>query len=269
MANVNDTYKNFVNRIMTYGDNVICRGYETKEIISNIAMINMKNPLLTLEKRKICYRFAFAEAAWILSGDNHCEPMQSFSKTIGNFSDDEEFFAGAYGPKILDQLPYIIDCFKRDLGTRQAVINIWRERPYPSKDIPCTLSIQFFIRDNILHIVDNMRSSDAWLGVPYDWFNFSMLGAYVTLLLKQTLNIGLSLGNLYFHAASSHIYNNGFKYTNSDVEKMLVSNDTYATCSFLDIGEFCISSFIPFLWARANKQNTVEKSLEVIKHETK
>ena len=57
------------------------------------------------------------------------------------------------------------------------IINIWRENPRSSKDIPCTLSLQFFLREASdqlwLHTIATMRSNDAWLGVPYDTFNFN------------------------------------------------------------------------------------------------
>jgi thymidylate synthase len=261
---INRNYKHFVSSIITYGNEVICRGHRTIEIIGNTATIDMKNPLVTLSARKLGYKFAFAEAAWILSGENRVEPMRKFSKTIADFSDDEVMFAGAYGPRIVDQLPYIVDCFKRDIYSRQAVINIWRDRPYPSKDIPCTLSIQFLIRENKLHVIDIMRSSDAWLGAPYDWFNFSMLGAYVVLLLKQCLKVNLELGSLYFHAASSHLYIDSFNYKIENANDLCSSNDVSILYHKLNITEFSDpSSFLTFLWSRANKQETVEKSLEI------
>jgi thymidylate synthase len=68
--------------------------------------------------------------------------------------------------------------------------------------------MQFMVRDDELHCFANMRSSDVWLGVPYDWVNFSAISAYILLCLKM-LDIKfdhVSLGNLYFYAASQHLY---------------------------------------------------------------
>lgn len=213
MITTNETYRAFLKNIIDRGERVTCRGLKTIEMLGNTAVIDIKDPLVTISARRLGYRFACAEAAWILGGENRVESMRPYSRMIGNFSDDGLYFAGAYGPRIVDQLPYVIDAFKKDLFTRQAVITIWRERPYPSKDIPCTISVQFLVRAGRLHVIDCMRSSDAWLGVPYDWFNFSMLGLFIASLLNELeISVDLLPGNLYFHAASSHLYEEGFGY---------------------------------------------------------
>ena len=56
-----------------------------------------------------------------------------------------------------------------------------------------------------------MRSNDLWLGWPYDNFNFSMLGAYVALLLKDIYNIEVGLGITTINAGSRHLYEPDFE----------------------------------------------------------
>jgi thymidylate synthase len=183
----------------------------TLELLGFKSEVDMHWPIVTLAKRKLGYKFMCAEAWWILSGQNRVAEIARFSKEIANFSDDGLFFFGAYGPRIVDQLPHVIRCLSTDNSSRQAVINIWRESPPISKDIPCTLSVQFIIRDGQLDCFVNMRSSDAWLGVPYDWFNFSMLSGAVCLLLKSVMSYNLRLGTLHFYAASQHLYEKNFE----------------------------------------------------------
>jgi hypothetical protein len=68
------------------------------------------------------------------------------------------------------------------------------------KDIPCTLSIQFFIRDGRLHCVTTMRSNDIWLGLPYDIFCFTCLQRLIAEALKVPTGF-------YIHQAGSlHLY---------------------------------------------------------------
>jgi hypothetical protein len=136
--------------------------------------------------------------------------MASYSRHIASFSDDGHYFSGAYGPKVVDQLRYVIDSLVKDPDSRQAVLTIWRENPRDSRDIPCTVAIQWLVRDGELHCVDTMRSSDVWLGIVYDWFNFSMLSAYVLLLLRER-NAAFNevgLGTLRLTAGSEHLYVN-------------------------------------------------------------
>ena len=93
------------------------------------------------------------------------------------------------------------------------MINIWRERPEDTKDVPCTVSLQFMIRNNRLHCFDTMRSSDIWLGSPYDVFNMS--SRYILLYLKSidevAIDHDIELGNLYLTAGSLHLYEENVK----------------------------------------------------------
>mgnify|MGYP003118245658 FL=1 len=88
-------------------------------------------------------------------------------------------------------------------------MTIWRENPIASKDVPCTLSMQFFLRkasdELFLHCITNMRSNDIWLGTPYDSFNFSAISFYIALFLNKA-GIKCKLGKLTINAGSRHLY---------------------------------------------------------------
>ena len=183
----------------------------TLEILNHSTIVDMKNPIVTYKARDLGYKFMPAEAAFILTGRNTVGMISKYSDIISQFSDDGYFFNGAYGPQLIDQLTYIVDELVNDPNTRQAVATIWRPNPRPSKDIPCTVAVQFMIRDNKLHIFDTMRSSDIWLGWPYDIFNFTMCAAFVSLLYKLRTGHLLPLGNIYLTAASQHLYESDYE----------------------------------------------------------
>jgi len=180
-------------------------------IIENICFkssVDMNEPIILNKKRKLSYKFMAGEAAWILSGDNKLENIAKYNSVMSSFSDDGIYLRGAYGPPIAEQLSYISDCLIEDRDSRQAVISIWRPNPRKSKDIPCTVSTQFIIRKNKLSLVNYMRSSDLWLGLPYDVFTFSMLARYLICVMnkKSKSNNKIELGELHIVAGSSHIY---------------------------------------------------------------
>jgi thymidylate synthase len=168
----------------------------------------MRQPVLRVEERKLSYQFMAAEAYWILTGDDRVASIAPYSNRIANFSDDGIRFFGAYGPEIVDQLPYVVRKLNEDPLTRQAGLSIWRKNPPPSKDIPCTVAVFFSIREGRLNCHVFMRSSDLWLGLPYDVFNFSMLSHLVCCKLNETrlVSDSVSPGDLYLTAASSHLY---------------------------------------------------------------
>lgn len=203
-------WRTLLDLIIRHGESVVPRGRPTTELLAHQTWVGMKHPVVLDHRRKLGYRFMAAEAAWILSGDNRLETIKPFSRHIENFSDDGVTFFGAYGPKVVQQLPYVVDCLMKDPATRQAVINIWRETPGETKDVPCTLSHQFLIREHPvygpqLNMVTTMRSSDAWLGWPYDTFNATMLAGVVCLHLRARGQAVLP-GTLVFHMGSSHLY---------------------------------------------------------------
>lgn len=203
--NTNNSYRKILSALYYNGKEVNVRDCQTYELLGFQSVIDMSRPVITIPERRLGYKFMAAEAAWILSGDNRVSTIGPYAKKIKEFSDDEIFFFGAYGPQVRDQMPHVIRALTHDNYSRQAVISIWRRSPPTSKDIPCTLSLQFMIRDGLLHCHATMRSSDVWLGVPYDWFNFSMISLYIALLLHSK-GIAVELGQLYFTAASQHLY---------------------------------------------------------------
>jgi thymidylate synthase len=166
----------------------------------------MLAPVLANPVRKLSYSFAAAEALWILSGSDSVEEVARYVPRLREFSDDGKTLAGAYGPRIVNQLPYVVAKLKEDPNSRQAVMTIWRANPAPSKDIPCTVALAFQVRLERIDCHAFMRSSDLWLGWPYDVFTFSMVSLRVALDLNLGTNNNYSLGNLYLTAASSHLY---------------------------------------------------------------
>lgn len=210
MSSSSVVWLGMINDILTYGAEVNQNGREheprsrkTLELLANRTVWDMSFPLVLLKARKMSYKFAFAEALWILKGDNRLEPMATYASYLRNFSDDGLTLSGAYGPPFVDQAGYVVDCLTKDVNSRQAVVSLWRPRPGPSKDIPCTLSLQWMIRSLRLHCVATMRSSDAWLGVPYDVSTFSILSAAILIRLRKP---DVKLGNLYLTAGSQHLY---------------------------------------------------------------
>lgn len=194
--------------ILDNGSQVSPRGKPTLEVDHPSLAIDMRRPAVHVKERGLNYSFMAAEALWMIRGDDTVSGIAPWNSNIEKFSDDGETFFGAYGPKIVDQADYVVDKLLEDPSTRQAVLTIWRENPPESKDIPCTVTMDFQIRDGKLDCHVYMRSSDIWLGLPYDIFNFSTVAAWIA--CRHNERVGLEgkadLGTLYWTAGSSHLY---------------------------------------------------------------
>jgi thymidylate synthase len=177
----------------------------TKEMIGMQQSFDMNYPVISCPGRRLNTNFMIAEAAWILSGSNDISFPVKYMKIYETFSDNKVIMSGAYGPAIFRQMHYVLDTLHGDIDSRQAVLTIWTERPQQSKDIPCTVSLQFIVRDAKLHCIANMRSSDVYLGLPYDIFVFSMIATNIA------NNLGVDLGYLTWQAGSAHVYNRDYE----------------------------------------------------------
>lgn len=205
--NATKMWLKLLQKLIFTGCRVAPRGQDTFEILHNTIEVSMLQPVLISPTRKLNYQFMSAEAYWILTGDNRVETIAPYNKNISNFSDDGKIFFGAYGPKIISQLDYVVDKLIYDAQSRQAGLTIWRENPPETKDVPCTIAIFFTVREGCkVQTSVFMRSSDAWLGIPYDIFNFSMLTALVCAKIYEKSGMKLVPDMLRLTAASSHLY---------------------------------------------------------------
>lgn len=212
-------------KILYTGRPVNPRGMKTLELLHSTVRMSMSHPVVLTPERKLSYKFLAGEALWILEGDDRVETIARYNANIAQFSDDGVKFFGAYGPKIASQFAYVTGKLLEDRDSRQAVLTIWRENPPQTKDFPCTVAMAFSIRDDYLHSHVFMRSSDAWLGLPYDVFNFTMVAAKVAchynVLRDIRKHAPIRLGWLHLTMASSHLYERNW----IDAERCIRSGD--------------------------------------------
>lgn len=223
MKTFSSTWTEALAEVLHRGVYAVPRGKPTRELPQYTMIIDMRHPVLRVPERKLSYQFMAAEAYWILSGDDTVAAIAPYNQHISNFSDDGVRFFGAYGPKIKDQLGYVVEKLKSDEHSRQAGLTIWRENPPTTKDVPCTVAAFFNLRDFKLNAHVFMRSSDLWLGAPYDVFNFSMLAHQVCCRLNEDKSKSqTSPGALYLTAASSHLYESNWPEAHAAVSGTLM-----------------------------------------------
>lgn len=197
----NSAYRGLANYIITDGMNAGPRGLPTREVLGvSFRVHNPMHNILHHPDRDLNYKFMVAEFLWILFGYDDTETIGKYNKRIVEFSDDGVKMWGAYGPRLMVNLPYVIAKLQEDPQTRQAVALIWETPWQPTKDVMCTLTLQFIRRDDFLNLIVNMRSSDIYLGLPYDFYVFSQ---FLNLVCHH---LNCLPGFLQFNLGSSHMY---------------------------------------------------------------
>src|SRR3990167_9428897 len=95
------------------------------------------NPLrnvLTNKQRNINKAFSIAEFLWLISGRNDVEMLKPYNCRIRQYAQNKLSLTGAYGPKITQQLPYVLNSLIENPGSRQAVITTWERNPEKDLD---------------------------------------------------------------------------------------------------------------------------------------
>ena len=231
-------WRRLLKRIILDGGRTNPRGEHTYEAIGMQEEFLMQYPVISCAERKLNLGFMVGEARWVLSGANDAATPVSYMAKFADYSDNGITMAGAYGPAITRQLAYVVRALIADPHSRQAVLTVWAERPEPSKDIPCTVSLQFLLRQGSLHCIANMRSSDAYLGLPYDIFTFSCVTAQVAHLLREQIgpDCAIELGYLTWQAGSAHIYDRDVKAATKCADGRLLDPDPMPLISAMPNG---------------------------------
>jgi thymidylate synthase len=192
--------------LLSNGRKVYPRGMGVHEITAfGFQLLQPRARLIYNSARKMSLMFAIGELLWYLRGSNECEIISYYNKRYPQFSDDGAILHGAYGKRIFgetNQWGRIIELLREDPDTRQAVITIHQpsDLMIQSKDIPCTCSLQFFIRDKKLELIVHMRSNDIIWGTCYDVFSFTM---FQEIMANE---LGLELGSYTHFVGSMHLY---------------------------------------------------------------
>jgi len=200
---ISDIYPALLEHALENGEEVSPRGQSTLEVCPLVFELLDPTKCLVLQRaRRLNYAFAIAERLALLGGSNDPDMLSFYVPRIREFVNCETgCFDGAYGPRVRPQLDFVYRELIQDPNSRRAVVSIFSPSDQrPSLDIPCTLTLQFLIRRMRLDMIVNMRSSDLYLGLPYDVSQF----AYLQQVLAGWLQV--TPGRYLQFASSGHIY---------------------------------------------------------------
>lgn len=179
---------------------------DTLELIStSMTLTKPQHCLFINDGRKQNMAYLGAELAWYLSGTNRLDNLKRFAPSYVNYSDDGgETANGAYGLRGLGlgYLSSLAQRIQKNPESRQHVIPLWRisDMGSTSKDVPCTVSLQFLVRNGDLHLIVYMRSNDLCKGFIYDIPCFCLIQMLVADMAR------ISIGEYHHHVGSLHIY---------------------------------------------------------------
>jgi thymidylate synthase len=184
-------------------------------------------PLLTT--KKLHFKSIVNELIWFLSGDTNTRWLnENGVKIWDEWATEEGDLGPVYGAQwtawptadggTVNQIDYVVDCLRNNPDSRRILFHAWNveflpdEKKSPQENVregrmalpPCHLLYQFYVADGKLSAQLMIRSSDSFLGLPYNTASLAVL----TMMLAQQCNLGL--GEIIVCTGDSHIYTNHF-----------------------------------------------------------
>lgn len=228
MNKIDEIYYDLCYKLLKHGNEV----KNTKELNNiQIELNDINENIVSI--RNISPAYLFGEWIWYFTGRNSTKFISSFGSMWEKLSDDGKTNNSAYGYLMkyayqFDQIETIIELLTRDPESRRAVINLNVPNPNVifTKDEPCTIALQFLIRNGKLNCTAIMRSNDIWYGFPYDVAFFTELQKYIADKLM------VEYGTYTHFVTSLHLYEKNYK----DIQKIV--NNAISKPIYLDRKKF-------------------------------
>ena len=211
---MNKTYIELFQEVLSLGRIITNRReVRLKEIRNAHIVIDPRNPYAFC--RNLSLSYLVGELLFYVRAKNKLGFIAPYSKFWNKVSDDGINLNSCYGeylfaedtPAMLNQFSYCRNELMNNKDTKKAVMTIYDHKKHSkvTNDNPCTMYLQFWIRNNKLEMDVHMRSNDLWYGLPYDvpFFSFVMIGMYYELKRKYK---NLTLGPYNHFAGSLHLY---------------------------------------------------------------
>jgi thymidylate synthase len=182
-------------------------------------------PLLTTKKLHL--KSIINELIWFLNGDTNTRWLKENGVSIWDeWATEDGDLGPVYGAQwtawptrdggSINQIDYVVDCLKNNPDSRRILFHAWSVEYLPDETVspqenvkagrmalpPCHLLYQFYVADGRLSAQLLIRSSDSFLGLPYNTASLAVL----TMMLAQQCDLGL--GEIIICTGDSHIYSN-------------------------------------------------------------
>jgi len=170
-------------------------------------------PLLTT--KRVHFKSVVAELIWFLSGSTNVKPLQEMGCTIWDeWAKLDGYLGPIYGKQWrdwfdyscgdnIDQIQNVIGLLEKEPNSRRMIVSAWNVADLDDMALqPCHYAFQLQVQDGDLNMMVNMRSTDIFLGMPFN------ISSYALLLRMFAHVTGFRARRLCFSLGDLHIYEN-------------------------------------------------------------
>ena len=202
-------------------------GTGTLSIFARQYRHNLKDGFPLLTTKKLHFESIANELIWFLNGDTNIQWLNDNGVSIWNeWATEEGELGPVYGKQwtqwptksgdTINQIDHVVDSLKNKPDSRRILFHGWNVEYLPDENIspqdnvkqgrmalpPCHLLYQFYVANHQLSAQLYIRSSDTFLGLPYNTASVALL---VHMLAQQC---DLEVGEIIVTTGDSHIYLN-------------------------------------------------------------
>jgi thymidylate synthase len=210
-------------------------GVGTMSVFGRQMRFNLQEGFPLLTTKKMFTKGIIHELLWFLKGSSNIKylvdngvhiwddwPYKYYREQMQKIKEDHQFATqwGELGPvygvqwrkwktpdgNTIDQIADVIQQIKKNPNSRRLIVSAWNvadiESMTKSGLPPCHMVFQFFVANNTLSCQLYIRSSDVFLGAPFNIASYALL----TMMVAQVC--GLQAGEYIQTSGDTHIYLN-------------------------------------------------------------
>ena len=213
-------------------------GTGTRSVFGRQLRFDLRSGFPLLTTKKVHFKSVVNELIWFLNGDTNTAWLRENGVSIW---DEWATEAGDLGPLYgaqwrrwptrdggsVDQLAYVLDCLRNRPESRRILFHGWNVEYLPDETLspqenvqagrmalpPCHLLYQFYVQDGCLSALLFIRSSDTFLGLPFNIASVALL----THMLAQQADLGVA--DIVISLGDAHIYSNHSEQVNTQLSR--------------------------------------------------
>lgn len=215
MAHPEYQYLKLMADILKDGKSKPTRGiHDVKAIFGYQIRFDMRQGFPLLTTKKMPFKILLHEQFWFISGSPSAEYLHDHNiRYWDGFLDDKNELGRVYGVQWrhwrrpdgdeFDQLQWAIDQIKNNPNSKAIIVNAWNAGELKEMRLPpCHTMFQFDVTKGKLRLHLYQRSSDVFLGLPFNIAQYAMMLNMVAYLT------GLEARELIISIGSAHLYKN-------------------------------------------------------------
>lgn len=187
-------------------------GTGTLSVFHRSLRFNLQEGFPLLTTKFVSFKSVLAELLWFISGSTNNNNLLKNGCTIWNeWADDNGELGEVYGfqwrdfsnYESFDQLQWLVDEIKSNPDSRRLYVTSANPLSRNNQALDCCHNyFQVQILDGKLNLYFQMRSTDVFLGLPFNIASYALL-AYIL-----AIECGYAIGELVYSGVDVHLYSN-------------------------------------------------------------